>query len=219
MITTIHITNSNKTKQTNTNKNQTDSRPTSPPQGWGCAYRSLQTLLSWFQIQGYGDIEIPTIKVSMAISLHGSSSPFFSFPFFSSHFSLTLLSFLPSPFFFLPFITFSSFSLLSSRYHIRPFFRPLPFVLVLTLQQEIQKLLCSLDGKPPSFVGSREWIGSTEVSIILRHFYHIDCKFLHVQRGSDVSTLFNELSRHFSTVGTPVMVGGGVLAYTLLGVR
>lgn len=28
-----------------------------------------------------------------------------------------------------------------------------------------------------------------------------------------------ELAAHFATVGSPVMIGGGVLAYTLLGVR
>ncbi|GCB63128.1 hypothetical protein scyTo_0004357 [Scyliorhinus torazame] len=28
--------------------------------GWGCAYRSLQTIISWFNCQGYIDIPIPT---------------------------------------------------------------------------------------------------------------------------------------------------------------
>ena len=27
---------------------------------WGCAYRSLQTLVSWFRLQGYTDVAIPT---------------------------------------------------------------------------------------------------------------------------------------------------------------
>jgi hypothetical protein len=30
--------------------------------GWGCAYRSLQTLASWFKCQGYTDKEVPTFK-------------------------------------------------------------------------------------------------------------------------------------------------------------
>ena len=30
--------------------------------GWGCAYRSLQTLISWYIAQGYGQIKVPTIK-------------------------------------------------------------------------------------------------------------------------------------------------------------
>ena len=29
---------------------------------WGCAYRSLQTLVSWFRFQGYTDKPIPTHK-------------------------------------------------------------------------------------------------------------------------------------------------------------
>lgn len=28
--------------------------------GWGCAYRSLQTIISWFKFQGYTDINIPS---------------------------------------------------------------------------------------------------------------------------------------------------------------
>ena len=27
---------------------------------WGCAYRSLQTLVSWFRLQGYSDVPVPT---------------------------------------------------------------------------------------------------------------------------------------------------------------
>ena len=36
--------------------------PSLPPslQGWGCAYRSLQTLWSWFVLQGYTDSPVPT---------------------------------------------------------------------------------------------------------------------------------------------------------------
>lgn len=30
--------------------------------GWGCAYRSLQTLASWFRRQGYTEKEVPTFK-------------------------------------------------------------------------------------------------------------------------------------------------------------
>ena len=29
---------------------------------WGCAYRSLQTLVSWFRLQGYTDKPIPGHK-------------------------------------------------------------------------------------------------------------------------------------------------------------
>ena len=39
-----------------------------------------------------------------------------------------------------------------------------------------------------------------------------------VSRGSDIPSRARELAAHFRTQGTPVMIGGGVLAYTLLGV-
>ena len=58
--------------------------------GWGCAYRSLQTIVSWFRLQGYTSAATPTHK-------------------------------------------------------------------------EIQQALVDLGDKPPSFVGSRKWIGSMEV--------------------------------------------------------
>ena len=36
--------------------------------GWGCAYRSLQTLISWFRLQGYTETKNPTH--SQVISLY-----------------------------------------------------------------------------------------------------------------------------------------------------
>ena len=38
------------------------------------------------------------------------------------------------------------------------------------------------------------------------------------RRGSDIPSHARELAVHFRTHGTPIMIGGGVLAYTLLGV-
>ncbi|KAH0616143.1 hypothetical protein JD844_027038 [Phrynosoma platyrhinos] len=80
--------------------------------GWGCAYRSLQTICSWFRHQGYTDRSIPTHK-------------------------------------------------------------------------EIQQL----------------------VMIIF------PCS-----QGSELASQGRELANHFKTEGTPVMIGGGVLAHTILGV-
>ena len=36
--------------------------------------------------------------------------------------------------------------------------------------------------------------------------------------GSEISSRARELQQHFLTQGTPIMTGGGVLAYTLLGI-
>ena len=44
------------------------------------------------------------------------------------------------------------------------------------------------------------------------------CKVLTVSSGAAVPEHARVLAAHFDAHGTPVMVGGGVLAYTLLGV-
>ncbi|EDS28840.1 conserved hypothetical protein [Culex quinquefasciatus] len=113
--------------------------------GWGCAYRSLQTLISWFIYQGYADVRIPT-------------------------------------------------------------------------HTEIQKYLVRVGDKPANFAGSRQWIGSTEVSMCLNEFVKVDSRIMHVSSGADMATKGSELAYHFETQGTPVMIGGGVLAHTILGV-
>ncbi|XP_039606927.1 ufm1-specific protease 2 [Polypterus senegalus] len=113
--------------------------------GWGCAYRSLQTVCSWFKYQGYTDKSIPTHK-------------------------------------------------------------------------EIQQALVDVGDKPKSFIGSRQWIGSIEVQAVLDHLLGITSKILFVSQGSELASKGRELANHFSTEGTPVMIGGGVLAHTILGV-
>ncbi|EDW18227.1 probable Ufm1-specific protease 2 [Drosophila mojavensis] len=113
--------------------------------GWGCAYRSLQTICSWFLLQGYTERPIPT--------------------------------------------------------HL-----------------EIQEYLHKINDKPASFVGSSQWIGSTELSMCLQGFLNVDSKILHVASGAELSTIASELAMHFQTQGTPVMIGGGVLAHTIIGV-
>ncbi|KAH8307421.1 hypothetical protein KR044_011707, partial [Drosophila immigrans] len=113
--------------------------------GWGCAYRSLQTICSWFLLQGYTERAIPT-------------------------------------------------------------------------HREIQEYLHKIDDKPATFVGSSQWIGSTELSMCLQGFLNVDSKILHVASGSELSTIASELAMHFQTQGTPVMIGGGVLAHTIIGV-
>lgn len=113
--------------------------------GWGCAYRSLQTLISWFKLQGYADTGIP------------------------SH-------------------------------------------------REIQQYLVDAGDKPANFVGSKQWIGSMEVSMCLNHFARVDSKILHVNSGAELAHHGSELAFHFDQQGTPIMIGGGVLAHTILGV-
>ncbi|CAC5402969.1 UFSP2 [Mytilus coruscus] len=112
---------------------------------WGCAYRSLQTLISWFRLQGYTEKPIPGHK-------------------------------------------------------------------------EIQQALVDVGDKDPKFVGSRQWIGSMECSYVLDHLIGVTSKIMFVSAGADLSSKGRELAQHFTTQGTPIMIGGGVLAHTILGV-
>ncbi|KAA6384713.1 MAG: putative Ufm1-specific protease 2 [Streblomastix strix] len=117
-------------------------------EGWGCAYRSLQTLLSWFIIQGYADVNILGLR-------------------------------------------------------------------------EIQQLLVNMGDKPSKWAaeGEKPWIGSVEVSMVLQNYIDVDCRIINMGSGNQFGNHFEELASHFRNEGTPIMIGGGVLAYTLLGVR
>ncbi|XXG45211.1 hypothetical protein AAC387_Pa02g0349 [Persea americana] len=45
----------------------------------------------------------------------------------------------------------------------------------------------------------------------------VSCKIINVRSGVELPEKCRELALHFQTQGTPVMIGGGVVAYTLLG--
>ena len=115
--------------------------------GWGCAYRSLQSIISWFILNtSVGkNIKVPTIP-------------------------------------------------------------------------EIQKILVKLGDKDKKILGSNEWIGAIEVNLVLNELLGIDNQILYVTSGSEINSKGRELLYHFQHNGTPVMVGGGVYAYTILGV-
>ncbi|KAI7690320.1 Acyl-coenzyme A thioesterase 13 [Sarcoptes scabiei] len=114
--------------------------------GWGCAYRSLQTIISWFHLQGY---------------IYISSVP--------NH-------------------------------------------------KSIQMALFSVKDKPKEFVGSSQWIGSQEVCYALDHLYRIKSKIIFVSSPSELTGQIRILIKHFEENGSPIMIGGGVLAHTILGV-
>ncbi|GLE06659.1 hypothetical protein PINS_up016053 [Pythium insidiosum] len=114
--------------------------------GWGCAYRSLQTLASWLAMQHYTDLD-------------GAPS-----------------------------------------------------------HREIQDVLVKIGDKPPSFLGSKDWIGSMEVGYVLDERFGVSFRSLNVASGPQLVDCAQELKHHFQTQGTPVMMGGGSLAFTLLGI-
>ena len=113
--------------------------------GWGCAYRSLQTIISWFILNKYTNVDVPTHRA-------------------------------------------------------------------------IQETLVRIGDKPPSFVGGRQWIGSFEISYVLDTLLGVTSKVLTFNSGEEIPTKAREIAQHFSQEGTPIMIGGGVLAYTLLGI-
>ncbi|KAA8497753.1 putative Ufm1-specific protease [Porphyridium purpureum] len=84
--------------------------------------------------------------------------------------------------------------------------------------EEIQQTLVRIGDKPSAFLGSKEWIGANEVCYVLNELTGISSRIMHVSAGAEMESKGRELMQHFQQQGTPVMIGGGVLAYTLLGV-
>ncbi|CAG2243814.1 UFSP2 [Mytilus edulis] len=51
-----------------------------------------------------------------------------------------------------------------------------------------------------------------------KEMQQVTSKIMFVSAGADLSSKGRELAQHFTTQGTPIMIGGGVLAHTILGV-
>ncbi|XP_019724243.1 ufm1-specific protease 1 isoform X1 [Hippocampus comes] len=74
---------------------------------------------------------------------------------------------------------------------------------------EIQQALVSMMDKPSSFLGSKEWIGTFEASLVLSYFYDVPCRLVHVRSGGELEQIaIEELHQHFGKRGCPVMMGG-----------
>jgi len=115
--------------------------------GWGCAYRSLQSIISWFRLQQYTAFRNPT------------------------------------------------------HYEIQ------------------QRLVDHCGQSRDELLGKKMWIGSLELGLFLEHALGVECRTASYQSGDDVAADGRRLAHHFQTQGTPVMIGGGQLAFTLLGVH
>ncbi|XP_053115518.1 inactive Ufm1-specific protease 1 [Hemicordylus capensis] len=106
--------------------------------GWGCGYRTLQTVCSWLAEAGAGGVacrRVPSLK-------------------------------------------------------------------------RIQDSLVEMGDKPPSFAGSRDWIGTVEAALCIDHFYHVPGRLVHVPCGRDLERELETLYAHFEGGGGPVMMGG-----------
>mmetsp|Transcript_16409 Transcript_16409/g.19606 ORF Transcript_16409/g.19606 Transcript_16409/m.19606 type:complete len:529 (+) Transcript_16409:245-1831(+) len=114
--------------------------------GWGCAYRSLQMVMSWYELAGLTDT------------------------------------------------------------------KPLSIL-------RIQENLFNMGVMDADFyVGCKQWIGSQEVSWLLDSVCGASSRFVVCTRGSEILEKSRELSQHFMEQQTPIVICGGKLALTLLGI-
>lgn len=54
--------------------------------------------------------------------------------------------------------------------------------------------------------------------MVLNEMLGIDSKIINVSSGAEIANLVPDLIDHFERIGTPIMIGGGVLAHTIVGV-
>ena len=73
--------------------------------------------------------------------------------------------------------------------------------------------------KKPSFIGSSEWIGAIDVQYVINMLLETDCQIINVMSGDDLVSKAREIANHFINYGTPIMIGGGIYAYTILGIE
>ena len=73
---------------------------------------------------------------------------------------------------------------------------------------DVQKTLVSLEDKPASFTGSREWIGSFEVCLTIDAVFDVSSKILHVASGRELHAHMDAILAHFREHGSPLMMGG-----------
>ena len=84
--------------------------------------------------------------------------------------------------------------------------------------REIQIALVEMGDKEETLVDSNTWLGAFEVSLCMEHFLDIESQISFVQTGADLKFQGPRLRNHFQKQGTPVMIGGDVYAYTILGI-
>ena len=69
-------------------------------------------------------------------------------------------------------------------------------------------MLVQMEDKDETFSGSRDWIGSVEVALVLDYYCNVPGKILHVKPGEGLGEVFEKVRKHFSNTGCPVMMGG-----------
>jgi hypothetical protein len=114
--------------------------------GWGCAYRSLQTCVSWYRMQFYSTKDVPSIT-------------------------------------------------------------------------EIQQVLKNFDhGSQDLKVGGKRWIGTQEGMCVLQNYLGVEFNVMFCRDVDDMVNQVPQMLQHLQTQGTPIMMGVGQRAFTLVGV-
>ena len=54
---------------------------------------------------------------------------------------------------------------------------------------------------------------------MLNSLFGVDCKYILLDKGKDITNHLEKLYYHFVNQNTPVMIGGGVLAFTCVGMQ
>ena len=105
--------------------------------GWGCGYRTLQTIISWMILnkESCKDKEIPSLR-------------------------------------------------------------------------RVQEILVEMEDKPSSFAGSKDWIGSVEVGLVLDQYCDVPCKIVHSRSGKELENVYDQVFQHFQKRRCPIMMGG-----------
>ena len=57
-------------------------------------------------------------------------------------------------------------------------------------------------------VGSKDWIGSVEVGLVLDQYCGVPCRILHCRSGKDLANIFHQVLKHFEERSCPIMMGG-----------
>ncbi|MCL4122841.1 UNVERIFIED_CONTAM: hypothetical protein GTU68_017376 [Idotea baltica] len=74
--------------------------------------------------------------------------------------------------------------------------------------RDVQDILVRIGDKERDFKGSKQWIGSVEVAMIIDTLYGIPSKLIHVTKGDQLPQQTETLLNHFKTRGSPIMMGG-----------
>ena len=74
----------------------------------------------------------------------------------------------------------------------------------------IQEILVKIGDKRTEFHGSKDWIGSFEIFLVLDNLYSVSSKIVHMKRGGLDAQSIIFLIEHFKYFKSPVMMGGDV---------